>query len=154
MFTVDETGAFTESPDGKTVVLPDEKGRVHICREGNMKNRIMVTVCVSKHRKLPPQIIFKGTPGLTDQANSVASDLESIVADAAGLPPAFIMVQKNAWQDAATYAKVVERWLAIMDPGVAYTHDSVFTLDQLLQTNLLKVGSRCKHTTGKRPTSE
>jgi hypothetical protein len=125
VFTVDETGAFTESPDGKTVVLPDEKGRVHICREGNMKNRITVTVCVSKRRKLPPQIIFKGTPGLTDQANSVASDLESIVADAAGLPPAFIMVQKNAWQDAATYAKVVERWLAIMGPGVVYTHDSV-----------------------------
>lgn len=119
VFTCDETPINAEAAATKTMVLPSESGKhgTRIVENGDGKERVTLTVCVSQLRLLPPQIIFKGVPGhqITQELNDISSSVKSGV---------LLCVQENAYQDSELYTMCVERWMSMMGKGCIFTHDN------------------------------
>ena len=83
---------------------------------GDGKERVTLTVCVSQERLLPPQIIFKGVPG-----HGITAELKEISGQ---VPGVLLCVQENAYQDSDLYAMCVEKWASMMGRGAIFTHDN------------------------------
>ena len=118
IFTVDETPINAEAAATTTMVLPSESGKhgTRIVENGDGKERVTLTVCVSQERLLPPQIIFKGVPG-----HGITAELKEISGQ---VPGVLLCVQENAYQDSDLYAMCVEKWASMMGRGAIFTHDN------------------------------